>query len=72
MLHPIKVPKLSNPGNELIGAFGIADKTSVYLGTGTIICRRSEVSAINRQNLFVPARMILSYGILSHEMFAMM
>lgn len=58
MLHPIEIKKSSNPGSELIGAFGILDKASVQRGTGAIICLRNELSAIDRRNLIIPAWMI--------------
>ena len=58
MLHPIEIKKSSNPGSELIGAFKILDKASVPRGNGAIICLKNELSAIDRQNLIVPAWMI--------------
>ncbi len=58
MLHPIEIKKSSNPGSELIGAFGILDSASVPRGTGAIICLRNELSAIDRRNLIIPAWMI--------------
>lgn len=58
MLHPIEIKKSSNPGSALIEAFGILDKASVPRGAGAIICLRNELSAINRQNLIIPAWMI--------------
>ncbi len=58
MLHPIEIKKSTNPGSELVGAFNILDKASVQRGTGAIICLKNELSAIDRQNLIVPAWMI--------------
>ena len=58
LLHPIEIKKSSNPGSELIHAFGILDKASVPRGSGAIICLRSELSAIDRQNLIIPAWII--------------
>ena len=58
MLHPVEIKKSSNPGTELIGAFDILDKASVPRGTGAILCLKNELSAIDRQNLIIPAWMI--------------
>ena len=58
MLHPLEIKKSSNPGSELIGAFDILDKASVPRGTGAILCLKNELSAIDRQNLIIPAWMI--------------
>ena len=58
MLHPIEIKKSANPGSELTGAFNVLDKASVPRGTGALICLRNELSAIDRQNLIIPAWMI--------------
>ncbi len=58
MLHPIEIKKSANPGSELVSAFRILDKASVKRGAGAILCLRNELSAIDRQNLIIPAWMI--------------
>ena len=58
VLHPVEIKKSSNPGTELTGPFDILDKASVPRGTGAILCLKNELSAIDRQNLIIPAWMI--------------
>ena len=57
-LHPIEIKRSVNPPSELISAFSVLDKGSVPRGKGAIICMRQELSAINADNLIVPAWMI--------------
>ena len=57
-LHPLEIKRSANPGNELIQAFHLLDKTSVPRGTGAIICMRPKLSAINSENYIVPIWMI--------------
>ena len=57
-LHPIEIKKTSNPGSELTGAFKLLEKASLPRGTGAIICLKETLSAINRQDLIIPAWMI--------------
>lgn len=58
MLHPLKIKRSVNPGNELIGAFTHLDKASIPRGNGAILCMRLELSAINSENFIVPIWMI--------------
>ncbi len=57
-LHPIEIKKSANPGSELTGAFTVLDKASLPRGNGAVICLKNELSAIDRQNLIIPAWMI--------------
>ncbi len=58
LLHPIEIKRSVNPGTELTGAFKVLDRSTVPRGTGAIICMRSELSAIDSNNLIVPVWMI--------------
>ena len=54
MLHPIEVKRSVNPGTELTNRFTILDKATTPRGSGAIICMRSELSAIDSNNLIIP------------------
>lgn len=58
LLHPMEIKRSVNPGRELVRAFQILDKSSVPRGTGAILCMRSELPAVDRDNLVVPIWMI--------------
>ncbi|MBO4309011.1 MAG: ATP-binding protein [Clostridia bacterium] len=57
-LHPMEIKKATNPRAELVGAFRLLDKASMPRGVGAILCLRETLSAIDRQNLIVPAWLI--------------
>lgn len=50
--------QMSNIGSELLGAFGLLDKSSVLRGNGAIICLRPKLSALNAENYIVPVWMV--------------
>ena len=58
VINPIEIKKTSNPGTELIKAFKLLDNASVKRSCGAVICMKSELSAIDRDNFIVPAWMI--------------
>ena len=58
MLHPLKIKRSVNPGNELIGAFTHLDKASIPRGNGAILCMYPKLSVINSGNFIVPIWMI--------------
>jgi hypothetical protein len=53
-LHPMEIKKTANPGTELTKVFALLDKSSTPRGEGAVICLKSAVSAIDRQNYIVP------------------
>ncbi|MCF0136339.1 MAG: DUF4143 domain-containing protein [Lachnospiraceae bacterium] len=57
-LHPLKIKRSVNPGNEPISAFTHLDKASVPRGNGAILCMRQKLSAIDSENYIVPIWMI--------------
>ena len=57
-LHPLEIKRSANPSSDIVKAFEILDKGSVPRGTGAVICMRTELSAVNSQNLIVPVWMI--------------
>lgn len=58
MLHPLEIKRSVNPSAELVRAFNILDKGSVPRGKGAVLCMRSDLSAVNEDNLIVPIWMI--------------
>ncbi len=57
-LHPIEIKKSASPNNSMIKAFSVLDKATVPRGTGAVVCMKSELSALSRENLIVPAWLI--------------
>ena len=57
-LHPLEIKKSASPNNSMVKAFSVLDKATVPRGTGAVICMKSELSALSRENLIVPAWLI--------------
>lgn len=57
-LHPIEIKKSASPNSSMTKAFSVLDKAAVSRGTGAIVCMKSELSALNRETLIVPAWLI--------------
>lgn len=53
-LNPIEIKKTSNPGTELTRVFSLLDKASVPRGKGAIVCMKSSVGVIDRDNYIIP------------------
>lgn len=47
-----------HPGTELIKVFGLLDRSSTPHSKGAVICMKSELSAIDRDNYIAPVWMI--------------
>ena len=58
VLNPIEIKKTANPGTELIKVFSLLDRSSVPRSKGAVICMKSSMSAIDRDNYIVPVWMI--------------
>jgi predicted AAA+ superfamily ATPase len=54
-LHPIEIKKAASPSIELARTFKLLDKASLRRGTGAVICTKREFSALDRENMIVPA-----------------
>ncbi len=57
-LHPIEIKKSASPNNGMIKAFSVLDKATVPRGTGAVVCMKSALSALSRENLIVPAWLV--------------
>ena len=58
ILNPIEIKKTSNPGTELINVFGLLDKASTTRSKGAVVCMKSSLGAIDKDNYIVPIWMI--------------
>ena len=58
VINPIEIKKTANPGTELIKVFELLDKSSTPRSKGAVICMKSGVSAIDRDNYIIPIWMI--------------
>lgn len=58
VLNPLEIKKTSNPGNELVKAFHLLDKSSTPRSKGGVICMKSDLGAIDRENYIIPIWMI--------------
>lgn len=58
VLNPIEIKKSANPGSELIKVFKLLDKSSAKRSKGAVVCKKPELSAIDRENYIIPVWMI--------------
>ncbi|MCM1193826.1 MAG: ATP-binding protein [Butyrivibrio sp.] len=58
VLNPIEIKKTANPGVEPVRVFEVLDRSSVPRSKGAVVCMKSELSAIDRDNFIVPVWMI--------------
>lgn len=54
VLNPIEIKKTANPGRELTRVFALLDRASTPRGKGAIICMKSQLGAVDRENYIVP------------------
>lgn len=57
-LMPMEIKKTASPDARLIKVFEVLDKASIPRGKGAILCMKEELSAIDRNNLIVPIRLV--------------
>lgn len=57
-LHPIEIKKSASPNNSMIQAFSVLNKSAVPRGTGAVVCMKSELTALNKETLIIPAWLI--------------
>ncbi len=58
IINPIEIKRTANPGTELTRPFALLDHASVKRGTGAVICMKSDLGALDRDNYTVPVWMI--------------
>lgn len=57
-LMPVEIKKTATPDERLIRVFGVLDRSLIARGKGAILCMAEKLSAINKDNLIVPIRLI--------------
>jgi len=57
-LYPIEIKKTGTPSKGMISSFTVLEKSSFRRGTGALICLTERLSAFDKDNLIVPARLV--------------
>ena len=58
VVYPIEIKKSANPGKEAIKNFSVVKKFGLEVGTGGVICMKSEIFPIDRENNYIPIELI--------------
>ena len=54
----IEIKKSANPGKEAIKNFSVVKKFGLEVGNGGVICMKSEIFPIDRENNYIPIELI--------------
>ena len=58
VVYPIEIKKSANPGTDAIKNFSIVDKFGMSVGNGGVICMKSELFPIDKNNNYIPIELI--------------
>lgn len=58
VIYPIEIKKSSNPSKESIKNFNVIEKFNIKAGTGGVICMKSNLFPIDKNNYFIPIELI--------------
>ncbi len=58
VVYPIEIKKSANPGKEAIKNFSVVKKFGLEIGNGGVICMKSEIFPIDRENNYIPIELI--------------
>ena len=58
VVYPIEIKKSANPGTEAIKNFSVVDKFGMNVGNGGVICMKSELFPIDKNNNYIPIELI--------------
>lgn len=58
VLMPMEIKKTATPDTRLVKAFSVLERSSVPRGKGAVLCMADKLSAIGKDNLIVPIRLI--------------
>ena len=58
VVYPIEIKKSANPGTDAIKNFSIVDKFGMSVGNGGVICMKSEIFPIDKNNNYIPIELI--------------
>lgn len=57
-VYPIEIKKSSNPGKEAIRNFNVVERFGLTIGNGGVICMKSELFPIDKNNNYIPLELI--------------
>ena len=58
IVYPIEIEKSANPGKEAIKNFSVVNKFGLEVGNGGVICMKSEIFPIDKENNYIPIELI--------------
>lgn len=58
IVYPIEIKKSANPGKETIKNFSVVNKFGLEVGNGGVICMKSEIFPIDKENNYIPIELI--------------
>lgn len=58
VVYPIEIKKSANPGKEAIKHFNVVEKFGLQIGNGGVICMKSELFPIDKNNNYIPLELI--------------
>lgn len=58
VIYPIEIKKSANPGTEAIKNFAVVNKFGLEVGNGGVICMKSELFPIDKNNNYIPIELI--------------
>ena len=58
IVYPIEIKKSANPGKEAIKNFSVVNKFGLEVGNGGVICMKSEIFPIDKENNYIPIELI--------------
>ena len=58
VVYPIEIKKSANPGKEVIKNFSVINKFGLEVGNGGVICMKSEIFPIDKENNYIPIELI--------------
>ena len=58
VVYPIEIKKSANHGKEAIKNFSVVKKFGLEVGNGGVICMKSEIFPIDRENNYIPIELI--------------
>lgn len=58
VVYPIEIKKSANPGTEAIKNFSVISKFGLDIGDGGVICMKSELFPIDKNNNYIPIELV--------------
>ena len=58
IIHPIEIKKSASPKTEAIKNFEVAEKFGMKVGNGGVICMKSDIFPIDKNNNYIPVELL--------------